>query len=899
MKEEKYKCPLCEISHNLSNDYQNKNNYNDEKLLCSTCINTLLSKDNNLVFPHDFIDYSSIKQMDEIKNENDKNNEIKHQSINKSIIEEIQQQSKNKVLIEEMKQQVNNNKSLINGKKNKQSIPNTKNNSKNNSKNKNKKFYIKKTVKVNKLPEYENREIYNSHICNLHSLPLNVICIDEKQRICSQCSLSKKHLNHKITTEKDLNQNIKELSNIYNDIENNQSLYKHNINNNKFSVIEDIHKLFLETENNLTELKNKIINNINNQFSIILNFINLRRKEIFEKYQNNNYDLSNLNESSHNWMKVVSVKFDESNIKNNNKNIDIIKLINKNDNNDIFDLISTGKQLTKRYNFIKDINQIINNLELYRSQGITIKQNEYIINSIKNPDNKIIFIDEDQDLVKSLNLSPYNHLMKEIEIEQSKNKQNNNIDIYNNQNEYDNNKNIYNKENYIYLKNKIIDFGDNNNQKQAIYHRKFLGDIDKYNFTESDFYKEKTNRNIYKNQSNIYDNTATKTNTKRNTLSYRKKTKQDFNKISNFIYFNNINNTEFTETKSPLYNNINNINNLDNINKINSKFTKLLRNNTTGCITSLKIQKNKNKIKNESVEVSNYNDNNININFNGHIFNYNSDSNFSINLQDINNSKKNENDTDNNNINDIFDLLTPKKNEIEIKKIENNEKQKIMRCFSFNGENNKKKMNIKKKSLNSISTKNIHSLNNTNNNILYSNINIKRIDEQTYRNMDYFGKTTDKIINNKSSKKIKYNYKTLSNKELDKYVNYQLKKLKPNFNRINLRDNGIKIICSFFKKNKNKKYKELKLQGCNINDNDFDLLKKSLIENNVIIPIINLSENKLTDDCAFFIIDFINEYNEIKNISFTNNLFSKGIKEKIKEIVKIKKNQDEDFNIQI
>ena len=50
MKKEKYKCPLCEFSLNISNDYQNKNNYNDEKLLCSTCINTLLSKDNNLYF---------------------------------------------------------------------------------------------------------------------------------------------------------------------------------------------------------------------------------------------------------------------------------------------------------------------------------------------------------------------------------------------------------------------------------------------------------------------------------------------------------------------------------------------------------------------------------------------------------------------------------------------------------------------------------------------------------------------------------------------------------------------------------------------------------------------------------------------------------------------------------
>ena len=58
MKEEKYKCHICSISHSYSSDNLNISNYNDEKLLCSSCINKLLSKDNNnnLVFPNVFID---------------------------------------------------------------------------------------------------------------------------------------------------------------------------------------------------------------------------------------------------------------------------------------------------------------------------------------------------------------------------------------------------------------------------------------------------------------------------------------------------------------------------------------------------------------------------------------------------------------------------------------------------------------------------------------------------------------------------------------------------------------------------------------------------------------------------------------------------------------------------
>ena len=119
-----------------------------------------------------------------------------------------------------------------------------------------------------------------------------------------------------------------------------------------------------------------------------------------------------------------------------------------------------------------------------------------------------------------------------------------------------------------------------------------------------------------------------------------------------------------------------------------------------------------------------------------------------------------------------------------------------------------------------------------------------------------------------------------------------MKKIKINFNRINLKETGIKIMCSFFNKNKNKKYKEIKLQGCNLSDVDFELFCQSLFENNIIIPIINLSENNLSDDSTFIILDFIGKYNGIKILSLSNNLFSKGIKGKIKEIMKIRNNQD-------
>ena len=877
MKEEKYKCPLCQISHNFSNDNINKIHSKDEKILCSSCINKLLSKDNNLVFPHDFIDYKSINPTNDIKNEQNKNDEIKHQTINESIIEEIKQQSMNKILIEELKQQLNN-KTKINTNNPAPNISNTNNNSKNISKSE--KCYVKKSVKVNKLPEFKNKDLYDTHKCKVHSLPLNIICIDEKIKICSQCALTKNHLNHKIIIEKDFIQYIEELSKIYNNIEINQNKYI-NIDHNNFSVIEEINNIFLETEKNLTELKNKMINNINNQFNMILNFMNLRRKEIIDKYQYSNYDINNLIEASKNWMKLVSQKLNESNIKNNNyKNINILQLLDKEEKKNIFNLINSGKQLNERYNFIKEINQIMDKLEYYKEQGITIKQNEEIINLIVNK-NRIIFIEENQELIKSLSLTSYDDLIKEFKLLNNKPKNNIDLNINNDDNDEleceDNDKPSKNMQHNNNIKNKCLIFNDNQNRnkKHKIYFRKLPGEMESANFTESDCYKEKTNKKIYDNQSNLNDNnTYSKTNSKRKAIS-TKKIKYD------------INNTESNDLTFPL----------NKMNKTDKKITKLLRNKTAGNMNTKIIKKQNN---NESIDLSNYNDNKININFNGHIFNYNSDSNFSLNMPEINKKSKNdENSTSK--ITDIFDLLTPKKNEIKIKKIKNSRKQKLMRCFSFNEETNKNKnknkINMKKNLSNSIVNNNTQSPNNININIWHTGNNIKKTEEQTFRNFDFFGKKMEN--NNKNAKISKIKYKTLNNKELEKYVNYQLKKLKPNFNRINLRDTGIKIICSFFKKNKHKKYKELKLQGCNINDLDFDIFTKSLIENNIFIPLINLSENKLTDDCTFFILDFINEYNDIQNILLTNNLFSKGIKDKIKEILKIRKNQENNIIISL
>ena len=71
-----------------------------------------------------------------------------------------------------------------------------------------------------------------------------------------------------------------------------------------------------------------------------------------------------------------------------------------------------------------------------------------------------------------------------------------------------------------------------------------------------------------------------------------------------------------------------------------------------------------------------------------------------------------------------------------------------------------------------------------------------------------------------------------------------MKKSNPVFNRINMREQGTLLLCEYMQNNKNKKYNEMKLPGCNLNDNDFCMIVKSLIENEIELPILNLSYNK-------------------------------------------------------
>ena len=229
----------------------------------------------------------------------------------------------------------------------------------------------------------------NSQICKVHSLPLNVICIDERKKICSQCALNNEHVNHQIITENEFMNNIDNLIDLFQEVDNNQIKYLNFNSINTKSTLDkignNIDKLILM----INKTKNDIINNIKAQCENIENYLNERKKEIFGKYQSTSFDISTLRESTLNWMQIVTNKLDQLNeIKD--PSLECIKLLDSEPNKNIFNLIRNGKQLNGRYNFIQEMLKIINKLESFDQNGIVIKPNKNIIDrlflKVKNSD---------------------------------------------------------------------------------------------------------------------------------------------------------------------------------------------------------------------------------------------------------------------------------------------------------------------------------------------------------------------------------------------------------------------------------------------------------------------------------------------------------------------------------
>ena len=98
---------------------------------------------------------------------------------------------------------------------------------------------------------------------------------------------------------------------------------------------------------------------------------------------------------------------------------------------------------------------------------------------------------------------------------------------------------------------------------------------------------------------------------------------------------------------------------------------------------------------------------------------------------------------------------------------------------------------------------------------------------------------------------------------------------------------GIQYLCSFLHKNPNSNFKEIKLLGCNLNDDDLFILTRTLLDHEIEVFILNLSSNKITDDSASNILDILKDCKALKGLSLYNNMISNLLKDKLVDYAKL------------
>ena len=770
----------------------------------------------------------------------------------------------------------------------------------------------------------------NISACNTHGLPSNIICIDEKKKICSQCALNDIHSNHQIITEKDFLTNIDNLIELFQEIEQNQIKYLSTNNTiNVKNIIDNICINIKKLIDLVDETKEKLINSINSQSNKIIKFLNKRKDEIKKKYQNNNFDMNNLRESSLNWINITKNKLNQMN-DINETNLDLIKLIDDEQSKNISQLIRSGKQLKDRFLFAQESLKIINNLEQYKCNGIAIEPNINIINSIvdsnKIQDEKDILQDrifvngknhenneennKDGIKITLFNVEENYNLIQLLHLQKSEfdNKKKTSSDI--NQNIKNLNESMSKKlekslinideikinEDALLISPQCIIYNNNNISSPKSIKSKIISS--QTNSIKKDNTFINKDEDIQSSSTIDYNNSHYKTNCKRPIGIVTKKIA--INKAKD----NNNNNKSRDKTSSKKK-------------KMESKEKKLMNyyklNSNESLYTSYSRSPDNRKIQNYqsiNAEKTSWNNSNfkkqkrikVGLKMNYYLY------------------KNKEKDTYAKTITNKSNLSVRKNNVGSRRGSKEKENQNHLNMTSINKKSVKKSSNKltlrNRKSKNSFSS--LYSgqfllesnYNNKTNNITNSGdkneeskenfikFNINHHYDNLYKSNNSIGDTNNSNTPNEIIKKnimLTNNIKLINKekneirtkKELNKIIIAQMKSLNPNFNGINMSGTGVQLLCNYLFKNPNKVYKEMKLLGCNLTDDDLLLLIKTLLEQNVNIVLLNLSDNKISDESAPNLLDLLKEHKTLKRLTLYNNLISDLLKDKLKKYTEL------------
>lgn len=251
-------------------------------------------------------------------------------------------------------------------------------------------------------------------VCLIHSLPLDVICVDEKTKLCSQCALGPVHSKHTIITDEEFMNQIDLLIDLFSEVDLNVQNLNENDNISAKNILDEIDKKIKELAIQVKEKTKEIIHNITEQNDKIISFLNLRQKELHDKFDNTTFDIKDLISQTNTWMDTVKDKLDKLN-DINEPSVECVKLIDDDPTKNQSALLNSGHQLLDRFSFIHKTEEALTQLKQYSKDGININtvDEPVYLSSIKKEANQYLIqnsfftIKENDEIVTALKLKKF------------------------------------------------------------------------------------------------------------------------------------------------------------------------------------------------------------------------------------------------------------------------------------------------------------------------------------------------------------------------------------------------------------------------------------------------------------------------------------------------------------
>jgi hypothetical protein len=193
-------------------------------------------------------------------------------------------------------------------------------------------------------------------LCIYHGRPLEIICIEDREKICTNCALFGVHKNHNLINEEDFINEISLKTEVLIELD---DLIDSNIHSFEKEIGENLESIVLENETRFDKMRNTI----QDAYSSLIDKIREKEKEILEELNHKKLETNkkimeykNLPKSfimkTEEWKNVVQNKLDKLNEINEDRE-EIIHLIDNNSTN--HELISSAEAIVDEFIVHKNI----------------------------------------------------------------------------------------------------------------------------------------------------------------------------------------------------------------------------------------------------------------------------------------------------------------------------------------------------------------------------------------------------------------------------------------------------------------------------------------------------------------------------------------------------------------